>query len=148
MTVTVTIIPPYAKQEETLLINTMQRSYNDIKADSHDMEAHCKYSIVTLDGEITTRAYFRDYVQAVVFCKQYMRDSEEVVKVDDRTGLTNNQENWYSNIIKAKRAVLGVPVNTKTCPECGATLPEGTRKSYCDNKCRYRYNNKKKKLQK
>lgn len=148
MTVTVTIIPPYNKQEETLLINYMERSYNDIKADSHDVEAHCKYSMVKLDGEITTRAYFRDYAKAVSFCKKYMRDSEEVVKVDDRTGLTNEQENWYSTIIKTKRSILGTPVNVKICPECGATLPEGTRKSYCDNKCRFRYNNRKQKLKK
>lgn len=106
MTVTVTIIPEYKQQPETLFINFIERKYNDIKDCTHSQAEKCKYTYITLDGELTTRAFFPDYPSAVKWCKTYIRESDYIVKVDDNTGLTNNQENWYSNVIKTKATLL------------------------------------------
>lgn len=106
MAVAVTIIPQYKQQPETLFINFIERKYTDINDCTHSTEEKCKYTSVTLDGELTTRVFFPDYPRAVKWCKTYIRESEYVVKVDDNTGLTNNQENWYANIIKTKATLL------------------------------------------
>lgn len=106
MTVTVTIIPEYKQQPETLFIMFIGRNYNDIKEAIHSQAEKCKYTYITLDGEVTTRVYFPDYPSAVKWCKTYIRESDYVVKVDDNTGLTNNQENWYANVIKTKATLL------------------------------------------
>lgn len=106
MTVTVTIIPEYKQQPETLFINFIERKYNDIKDCTHSKAEKCKYTYITLDGELTTRAFFPDYPSAVKWCKTYIRESDYIVKVDDNTGLTNNQENWYANVIKTKASIL------------------------------------------
>lgn len=106
MTVTVTIIPEYKQQPETLFINFIERKYNDIKDATHSQAEKCKYTTITLDGELTTRVFFPDYPSAVKWCKTYIRESDYIVKVDDNTGLTNNQENWYANVIKTKATLL------------------------------------------
>lgn len=107
MTIAVTIIPEKGKQPETLFINYVQRPYESIDDANHSTTEKCKYAPIILDGEQTTRVYFATYPLAVKWCKTYIRESDYVVKVDDNTGLTNNQENWYSNVIKTKATLLG-----------------------------------------
>lgn len=106
MALAVTIIPEYKQQPETLFINFIERKYTNINDCTHSTEEKCKYTYITIDGELTTRVYFPDYPSAVKWCKTYIRESDYIVKVDDNTGLTNNQENWYANVIKTKASLL------------------------------------------
>lgn len=149
MTVTVTIIPENGKnQPETLFINFIQREYTNIQDASYSKEEKCKYSYITLDGELTTRAYFPDYPSAVKWCKTYIRESDYVVKVDDNTGLTNNQENWYANVIKTKATLLveEFPENYGQCLYCKQAFIKDhkhpNKKKFCNETHRSNYNSR------
>ena len=159
MAVTVTIIPEYKQQPETLFINFIERKYTDINDCTHSTTEKCKYTYITLDGELTTRAFFPDYPSAVKWCKTYIRESDYVVKVDDNTGLTNNQENWYANVIKAKASILveEFPEIYGQCLYCNQSFIKDpkhpNKRKFCNNTHQTNYNsrvyreNKKKKSQ-
>lgn len=159
MTVTVTIIPEYKQQPETLFINFIERKYNDIKDATHSKEEKCKYTYITLDGELTTRVFFPDYPSAVKWCKTYIRESDYIVKVDDNTGLTNNQENWYANVIKTKATLLveELPYTYGQCLYCKQAFIKDpkhpNKRKFCNETHRTNYGsrlyreNKKKKSQ-
>lgn len=149
MTLVVTIIPAQGKtQPETLFINFSTRSYDDIQDCSISYEEHCKYMGINLDGEFTTRVFFREYKDAVRWCKNYIRESENIVKVDDNTGLTNNQENWYNTVIKTHSQVLmdNDPDNYAVCHYCGFAFhvnPSYPKKKFCCNQHRNNFNKNK-----
>lgn len=149
MTVTVTIIPENGKnQPETLFINFIKRGYNDIQETTYSKEDKCKYTYITLDGECTTRAFFPDYPSAVKWCKKYIRESDYIVKVDDNTGLTNNQENWYSNVIKTKAYFLTqeYPETYAQCPYCKQAFTRDPKhpnqKKFCNETHQSNYNSR------
>lgn len=149
MTVTVTIIPENGKnQPETLFINFIQREYTNIKDASYSKEEKCKYTYITLEGECTTRTYFPDYPSAVKWCKNYIRESDYIVKVDDNTGLTNNQENWYANVIKTKASYLVAehPELYKQCPYCEQAFfinpKRPKQKKFCNETHQSNYNSR------
>lgn len=144
MTFVVTIIPEQGNTApETLFINHSSREYNDIKDCSVSYEEHCKYMSITLDGEITTRIFFRTYSEVVKWCKAYIREAENIVKVDDNTGATNNQENWYSNVIKTKAEIIAQadPDNYAVCPYCKMAFKrKGDMKKFCSAQHKTNYN--------
>lgn len=145
MTIAVTIIPEKGQQPETLFINYVQRPYTSIDDANHSTTEKCKYAPIILDGEQTTRVYFANYPLAVKWCKTYIRESDYIVKVDDNTGLTNNQENWYANVIRIKAGTLEqeYPDVYQTCPYCGNAFFKTTknpRKKYCSEQHRKNHN--------
>lgn len=142
MTFVVTIIPEQGATPETLFINHSSRNYDDIKDCSISYTEHCKYMSITLDGEITTRVFFRTYSEVVKWCKTYIRESENIVKVDDNTGATSNQENWYSNVIKTKAEMIAQydPENYGFCLYCkNAFKIKSNRKKFCSNQHKTNY---------